>query len=90
MTDLARIYLAGTAAAGPGGQALSVRHTAGMTAVLNNHQLREVVDELKRHYPAIEGWILWITDPQAAAEYLTNVGVLADLLSGFDEARFRE
>jgi hypothetical protein len=87
MTDLARTYLAGTAAAGPGGQALSVRHTAGMTAVLNNNQLREVVDELKCHYPAIEGWILWITDPQAAAEHLTNVGVLADLLSGFDEVR---
>jgi hypothetical protein len=90
MTDLARDYLTGTAAAGPGAQTLSARHTAGMNAVLTNHQLLEVVGELKRHYPAIEDWILWITEPHAAAGYLTNLGALADLLSGFDESGYGE
>lgn len=90
MTDLAREYRTGTAAAGPGAQTLSARHTAGMTAVLTNHQRREVVGELKRHYAAIEDWILWITEPRAAAGHLTNLGALADLLSGFDESGYGE
>jgi hypothetical protein len=80
MTDLARVYLAGTEEAGPGEKSLKDRHAAGAAAILNSYSLRDIVAEVAPSSPQFEANILALGSADVAKTRFTDVATLSRLL----------